>query len=146
MGKGISLEELKQRNLQGKAGKVRRPSKKRPVLKSEGQIMREWRQQLHEFERQHFHQFEREEETYPYVLNCAVGFFVITMAGLLFYAVLEIFEANSGNLYFWAYLSLIPFVIITKDPNWKILGLIVLFLGFFYWLWAWVMADSYIPA
>ena len=146
MGKGISLEELKQRNRQGKAAKVRRPSKKRPVLKSEGQIMREWRQQLHEFERQHFHQFEREEETYPYVLNCAVGFFVITMAGLLFYAVLEIFEANSGNLYFWAYLSLIPFVIITKDPNWKILGLIVLFLGFFYWLWAWVMADSYIPA
>tara|TARA_B100000035_G_C20970220_1_gene540672 strand:- start:103 stop:537 length:435 start_codon:yes stop_codon:yes gene_type:complete len=143
MGKGISLEELKQRNRQGKAGKVRRQSKKRPVLKSEGQIMREWGQQLHEFERQHFHQFEREEETHPYILNCVVGFFAITMAGLLFYAALEIFEANSGNLYFWAYLSLIPFVIIAKDPNWMMLGLLGLFLGFIYWSWTWVMTFLY---
>ena len=58
MGKGISLEELKQRNRQGKAAKVRRTPKKNPVLKSQGQIIREWGQQLHEFERQHFHQFE----------------------------------------------------------------------------------------
>ena len=143
MGKGISLEELKQRNRQGKAAKMRRTPKKNPVLKSQGQIIREWGQQLHEFERQHFHQFERKEETYPYILNCAVGFFVITMAGLLFYAVLEIFEANSGNFYFWAYLSIIPFVIIAKDPNWMMLGLVALFLGFFYWSWTWVMTFLY---
>ena len=143
MGKGISLEELNQRNRSGQAAKVRLQTKKSPALKSEGQIVREWGKQLRGFERQHLPQYEREEETHPYILNCAVGFFVITMAGLLFYAVLEIFEANSGNLYFWAYLSLIPFVIIAKDPNWKILGLIVLFLGFFYWSWIWVMTFLY---
>ena len=143
MGKGISLEELNQRNRSGQAAKVRLQTKKSPALKSEGQIVREWGKQLRGFERQHLPQYEREEETHPYILNCAVGFFVITMAGLLFYAVLEIFEANSGNLYFWAYLSLIPFVIIAKDPNWMMLGLVALFLGFFYWSWTLVMTFVY---
>lgn len=143
MGKGISLEELNQRNRSGQAAKVRLQTKKSPALKSEGQIVREWGKQLRGFERQHLPQYEREEETHPYILNCAVGFFVITMAGLLFYAVLEIFEANSGNLYFWAYLSLIPFVIIAKDPNWMMLGLLGLFLGFIYWSWTLVMTFVY---
>ncbi len=146
MGKGISLEELNQRNRERKAAKIRRKPKKIPALKSEGQIIREWGQQLHEFERQHFHQFEREEETHPYILYCVLGFFFMFISSLFFYAALEIFEANSGNFYFWAYLSLIPFVIIVKDPNWMMLGLIALFLGFFYWSWTWVMTDLFISA
>ena len=146
MGKGISLEELNQRNRSGQAAKVRLHSKKSTALKSEGQIVREWGKQLRGFERQHLPQYESEEVADLYILYLVLGLLLIFMSGLVFYAALGIYEINRGNYYFWAYLSLIPFVIITKDPNWKILGLIVLFLGFFYWLWAWVMTDSYIPA
>lgn len=146
MGKGISLEKLNQRNRQVKPAKVRRRPNKDSVLKSERQIIREWGQQLHEFERQHFCQYEREEETHPYVLYSVLGFFVITVAVLFYYAALEVYSLNKGNYYFWLYLLLIPFVIITKDRNWKILGLIVLFGGFSYWSWTWVMTDLFYSA
>ncbi len=106
MGKGISLEKLNQRNRQVKPAKVRRRPNKDSVLKSERQIIREWGQQLHEFERQHFSQYEREEETHPYILYSVLGFFVITMAVLFYYAALEVYSLNKGNYYFWLYLLL----------------------------------------
>ena len=82
-----------------------------------------------------------------------LGFiFCVAMLGaaipavLFYYAALEVYSLNKGNYYFWLYLLLIPFVIITKDSNWKILGLIVLFGGFCYWSWTWVMTDLFYSA
>jgi len=138
MGKGISLEELKQRNRQKKAVKPRRQPRQSPVLKSEAAIIREWGQQLAQFERQHFHRHGKKQGTSAdRIVSLVIVIFVISILPLFLYAAWEIFQVNRGNFYFWAYLSLIPFVLITKDDNWQTLGIIVLFLGFFYWVWVW---------
>ncbi len=63
MGKGISLEELNQMHRPEKAAQPGRRNLKPSVVKSEAQIIREWGQQLAQFEREHFR--HREQKTKP---------------------------------------------------------------------------------
>lgn len=63
MGKGISLEELNRRDRPKKAAQPGRRNLKPSVVKSEAQIIREWGQQLAQFEREHFR--HREQKTKP---------------------------------------------------------------------------------
>lgn len=63
MGKGISLEELNRRDRPKKAAQPVRRNLKPSVVKSEAQIIREWGQQLAQFEREHFR--HREQKTKP---------------------------------------------------------------------------------
>ena len=59
MGKGISLEELNQMHRPEKAAQPGRRNLKPSVVKSEAQIIREWGQQLAQFEREHFRHCEQ---------------------------------------------------------------------------------------
>jgi hypothetical protein len=63
MGKGISLEELNRMSQPKKPAQPGRRNLKPSVVKSEAQIIREWGQQLAQFEREHFR--DREQKTKP---------------------------------------------------------------------------------
>ena len=142
MGKGISLEELNRRNRPKKAAQpVLPPAKKFNPVKSEAQIIRELGQQLAQFEREHFRPREQRQAAGPH-MSFLPGLFFGTLGVCLFSFFLflswEMFQVNRSNFYFWAYLFVAPFMIIiggASDSNWKILGLIVLIIGWFYWAW-----------
>ena len=135
MGKGISLDELNRRSRPKKTAQpVRRPAKN-PPLKSDAKIIRELGQQLAQFERQHFQNHrEQKLETRLYLPLFFIGILGICFFSFFLFMTWEIFQVNRGSFYFWGYVFLVPFVIFHHDENWKLLGLIVLIIGWFYWV------------
>ena len=151
MGKGISLEELNRKNPVQKRRLqpiVRSPQKISPV-KSEAQFVRELGQQLAQFERKHFIPREQKQAFSSLTLcfgGLFVGILICLFCGFLFVS-WEIFQANRGNFYFWAYVFIVPFMIIiggASDNNWTIMGLIVLIIGWFYWAWLQLLGHAYV--
>jgi hypothetical protein len=135
MGKGISLAEL---NRMHRSKNPVQPPRQRPkssVIISEAQFKRELRQKLNQFEREHFRPLEQKQEPRLYLPLFFIGILGICFFSFFLFVTWEIFQVNRGNFYFWGYVFLVPLVIFHHDENWKNLGLIVLIIGLFYWLW-----------
>ena len=136
MGKGISLEEL---NLMNKSKKAVQPvwrPRKSPAVKSEAKNI--GRQQLAQFEREHFRPLGQQTSSLLmlFLQYLFIGILRIWCLFIFFFVSWETFQFNRGSFYFWAYVFVVPFMIViggASDHNWKILGLIVFIIGWFYW-------------
>lgn len=133
MGKGISLEEL---NRMSQPKKPVQPVRHAPQPAPWNSI-RELGEVLNQFERKHFRPLEQQTPSLVmlFLQGLVIGILGICLFTFLLFTSLEIFQVNRGNLYFWVYLFTVPFMIIiggASDHNWKILGLIVLIIGWFY--------------
>jgi len=139
MGKGISLAELNRMHRAKKAIQpVRRPPKS-SVVKTDAKIIRELGQQLTQFERQHFRPREQKQEPLQArLLLFFIGILGICIFSLMLWVVVVvtwgIFLLNIGNFYFWGYVFLVTLLFFQHDSAGKIWGLIVLIIGWWYWL------------
>ena len=134
MGKGVSLEELNRKNRPKMAVQPARHAPQPAAWNS----IRELGEVLNQFERKHFRPLEQQTPSLLmlFLQGLFFGILGICLFTFLLFTSLEIFQVNRGNLYFWVYLFTAPFMIIiggASDHNWKILGLIVLIIGWFYW-------------
>jgi len=143
MGKGISLAEL---NRMHRSKNPVHPPRQRPNIKRNynAQFKSELRQKsnqfpLHRVEREHFRPREQKQEP----LQARLLLFFIGILGICIFSFLllfillltwEIFLLNIGNFYFWGYVFLVLLLFFHHDANWKIVGLIVLIIGWYYWL------------
>lgn len=134
MGKGISLEEL---NLRNKPKKAVQPVRRAPQPAAWNSF-RELGGILNQFEREHFRPLEQQTPSLLmlFLQNLFIGILGICLFTFFLFVSWEIFQVNRGNFYFWIYLFMVPFMIIiggASDNNWKMLGLTVLIIGWFYW-------------
>ena len=132
MGKGISLEELNRKNRPKKAVQPVRHAPQPAAWNS----IRELGGILNQFEREHFRPREQKKEPRVNLTPFFIGILGICLLSFFLLVSWEIFQVNRGNFYFWAYVFVVPSMIIiggASDNNWKILGLIVLIVGWFYW-------------
>ena len=133
MGKGISLEELNRRNRPKKAVQPVRRAPQPAAWNS----FRELGGILNQFEREYFRPLGQQTSSLLmlFLQNLFIGILGISLLTFFLFVSWETFQVNRGSFYFWAYVFMVPFMIIiggASDHNWKILGLIVLIIGWLY--------------